>query len=416
MSTSHPDLERQFALLGLSHWSAPVEVRELHAVPGEQLVARTRELVSLAGVEEALLVSTCNRTEVLLVGPDVSGALDALKSGLFARVGPEHLYEHRDLHAVVHLMRVGCGLDSLVLGESQILAQLRQALDAADAAGALGERLRPLLDQTLALGKRVRTHTSLGEGTLSVARVAVDIAARAYGPLGSARVLIVGTGETGLLVAKHLVSHGVKSLVFANRTLANAEKVVRELGGRAVPLEALEREIAQCDLVAVSVDGGRIVRREHFENARLQRRDAPLVALDLSVPRAIDPTASEIAGLLVYDLDDLARVVEGNRRGRETATRETSEMLLAEVAKYLARRRVARAAPLLTSLTERFARVRDEVAADLAPNADEGARRALDELYRRLLDAAFGAVKGGLRSDAADDALDRAYQSYLDRR
>jgi len=416
MSTSHPDLERQFALVGLSHWSAPVELRERHAVPGDQLVARTRELVSLGGIEEALLLSTCNRTEVLLVGSDVSGALDALRAGLFARSGPQHVYEYRDLHALVHLMRVGCGLDSLVLGESQILAQLREAMNASEAAGALGERLRPLLDQTLALGKRVRSQTSLGEGTLSVARVAVDIAARAFGPLAAARALIVGTGETGILVAKHLVHHGVQSLVFANRTLANAEKVVRELGGRAVPLDALGRELEQCDLVAVCVDGGRVLHREQFERARLGRRDAPLVALDLSVPRAIDPDASSVAGLLVYDLDDLARVVEHNRRGRETATRETSEMLLAEVAKYLARRRVARAAPLLAGLGERFDAVHARVLAGLGPNVDASTRAALERLHREQLDAAFAAVKDGLRGGTLDEALDRAYQSYLERR
>ncbi|QDU86535.1 Glutamyl-tRNA reductase [Planctomycetes bacterium Pla163] len=416
MTASHPDLERQFALIGLSHWSAPVDMREKHAVPGDQLVARTRELGAVDGVDEALLLSTCNRTEVLLVGRDLSGALTALRSGIFAHAGPQHLYEYRDLHAVVHLMRVGCGLDSLVLGESQILGQLRESASASETAGTLGDHLRPLLDQTFALGKRVRARTSLGEGTLSVARVAVDIAERASGPLEESRALIVGTGETGILTARHLVARGSRDLVFANRTLANAEKVTRDLGGRAVGLDALEREIARCDLVAVCVDGGRVLHRDHFERARLDRRDAPLVALDLSVPRAIDPEAAEVDGLLVYDLDDLARVVAENRRGREAATRETSEMLLAEVAKYLARRRVARAAPLLSGLGERFEEVRSAYLSEAGVAEDPRARELAVELSRRLLDAAFGAVKNGLRGGSGDELLDRAYRSYLDQR
>ncbi|MEZ5977566.1 MAG: glutamyl-tRNA reductase [Planctomycetota bacterium] len=416
MPASHPDLERQFALLGLSHWSAPVELREHCAVPSDRLVARTRELVALEGVEEVLLVSTCNRTEVLLVGTGVDAALDALRAGIFDRVAPQHLYEYRDLHAVVHLMRVACGLDSLVLGESQILGQVREAMQASEDAGALGERLRPLLEQTLALGKRVRTHTSLGEGTLSVARVAVDIAARACGPLESRSALVVGTGETGILVARHLAHLGVRDIVFANRTLANAEKVVSELGGRAVGLDALERELARCDLVAVSVDGGRVLHAEQFRSARLSRRDAPLVVLDLSVPRAVDPDASELRGLLVYDLDDLAKVVATNRAGREEATRETSEMLLAEVAKYLGRRRVARAAPLLATLGARFDEVKARVLGRHGEALDPAALALVDEVARELLAAAFGAVKGGLRGEESDEALDRAYRTYLERR
>lgn len=416
MSATHPDLELPVALIGLSHHSAPVEVRERHAVPGEQLVARTREIGSLDGVSEALVISTCNRTEVLVVGPRVDDALEALKNGIFATAAPNNLYEHRDLHALVHLMRVGCGLDSLVLGESQILGQIREAASASESAGTLGERLRPLLEQTLALGKKVRARTSLGEGTLSVARVAVDIASRACGPLSNARALIVGTGETGILTARHLVAEGTRELVFANRTLANAEKVTRELGGRAVGLDALERELTSCDLVAVCVDGARVIHADHFKRAKLARRDAPLVALDLSVPRAIDPDASKLDGLLVYDLDDLATVVAQNRRGREQATEETSSMLLAEVAKYLARRRVARAAPVLSGLSERFDEVRRRFLAESGIEGDDAANRLADELARRLLDAAFGAVKSGLREGAADEALDRAYRSYLEQR
>lgn len=416
MSATHPDLERPFALIGLSHVSAPVDVRERHAVPTDQLVARTREIGALEGIEEALLLSTCNRTEVLLIGPRVAEAVEALKNGVFADVGPQHLYEYRDLHAVVHLMRVGCGLDSLVLGESQILGQLREAASASETAGTLGDRLRPLVDQTLALGKKVRARTSLGEGTLSVARVAVDIAARACGPLASARALIVGTGETGILTAKHLVAQGTSELVFANRTLAKAEKVTRELGGRAVGLDALDRELGRCDLVAVCVEGGRILHAEQFERAKLSRRDAPLVALDLSVPRAIDPAASKLDGLLTYDLDDLATVVQENRRGREQATRETSSMLLAEVAKYLARRRVARAAPVLSRLGARFDEVKAQFLDEAGAASDPESQRLAEELTRRLLDAAFGAVKGGLREDTTDEALDRAYRTYLEQR
>ena len=366
---------------------------------------------SVPGVRECFILSTCNRTEVLVAGNPNESVEEGLTQRFLSAAGQGERYVFRGMHALAHVFRVASGLDSQVLGESQILAQLKEALVAAEDTGCIGASLRPLVTQALSVGKRVRTETSVGQGTLSVAKVGVEVAAHVFADFRELRALIVGAGETGLLVAQHLRTHDVGELVFANRTPERAAEAARELGGLSCSLEEAISMAGRSDLVVTCVDGGqRLIEAPALRSTGAAHRDRPLLLIDLSVPRAIDPRVAELEPVLYYDLDDLSKVVERNRVRRARGDEESSTILVAEIHKYLARRELARTAPAVAELRERFAEIRDEVV-----TAAGGERSALaDELTKRLLDAAFGAFKQSARQRRSTDELDREYQRYLE--
>jgi len=412
-----PSLAGELMLVGVSHQSAPLDVRERCAVQPDRLAGYLAALRALDGVEECFVLSTCNRTEVLVAGR-VDERVEKLLLELFFRAAsPPQLYTHRGLHALIHMFRVAAGLDSLVLGESQVLAQIKDAAAAARAAEGLGRRLAPLLDQALSVGRRVRNETAIGLGTLSVARVAIDVAAQVFGGFTDCRALIVGAGETGMLVAQHLFSAGVGSLVFANRSQDRAAAAAERFGARAVELSAIGQELARADLLVACVDGaGHLVRLEDFPK-RLDSRDRPLLVIDLSVPRAIEATVAGQAGLFYYDLDDLARVVDRNRADREKATEGTAEILVAEVHKYLSLRSYAAAAPAIAELRARFDSLREQTLDEVVGERSTSDHvRLAHELTRRLLDAALAHTKDTIRRSRSADELDREYQRYLESR
>jgi len=405
-------------LVGLSHRSAPVEVRERCAVPPEGQAHLLAELRSGGEVREAALLSTCNRTEVLVVGAGHQDPAPHVRQRVFAGVSDEHVFVHRGVHAVMHLFRVASGLESQVLGESEILAQTKRAFETARAAGTVGPLLESLLRQALAVGKRVRSETELGQGTLSIARVAVDVAHHAFGNLGDNRALVVGAGETGLLVARHLRSSGIASLDFANRTVARAEEAAAELGGSGFGLEDLGRRAPEYDLVVVCVDGdGGLLRPSELDRRRLRRRDQPMLVIDISVPRAVDPELAGLEQVLLYDIDDLQPVVERNRAGRGEASAVSSAIVVAEVHKFLALRTYAAFRPAIADLQERFHAARDAVLAEVAgERASERELELARALERRLLDLALGSLKEGARRTRSEEEIDREYRRFLERR
>ncbi|WP_419191952.1 glutamyl-tRNA reductase [Engelhardtia mirabilis] len=409
-------LDRQLLLVGLSHRSAPLELRERCAVAGEALGQRLTSLLALEGVAEAVIVSTCNRTELLLFGKLDERTLTAVQDLFFHGATGDQVYSFSGVQAVIHLFRVASGLDSLVLGESQILAQLKAASAAAREAGTLGSQIDVLLRAALSVGKRVRNETDLGSGTLSVARVGVDIAAHICGDFRRERALIVGAGETGLLVAKHLRERELGDLVFANRSQDRAQNAAKELGGLHCGLDALPEQIARADLVFVCVDGGgHVITREMVAATRPKRRDRPLLIVDLSVPRGVEPKVAELRGLLYYDLDDLAAVVEKNRLERQRASDATSNILVAEVHKFLSLRSYAAAAPAIAQMRERFELVRDAVIDEsVGETSTPEQMRLAHELTRRLLDVALGQVKESIRHVRSAEDLESEYRRFLD--
>lgn len=417
------DLELDLLLLGLSHRTAPVELRERSAVSAEALPAKLAELAAQPGVAECLLLSTCNRTELLVAGPhDATGpALErALRARFFDRAPEASLYAYRGVHAVIHLFRVAAGLDSLVLGESQILAQVKEAWRVAEDEGRMGKLLKPLLRQALEVGKRVRNETEVGKGTLSVARVGVEIASQVFGrDLAGCRALVIGAGETALLVARHLAERGAHELVFANRSIEHAREAAEALGGRAAGLEELPELLRETDLVLPCVDGAPgLVHPGLLDKRALARRDRPLLLIDLSVPRAVAPSLAALDAVLVYDLDDLARVVHENRRERERATEGSDEILVAEVHKFLSLRTYAAFSPSIADLRHDFASVRDELLETWRAGPGQGTppdpEAMLRELERRLLDAALARMKESARRARPAEALSREYQRFLE--
>lgn len=409
-------LDRQLLCVGLSHRSASLALRERCAVPAEQLATRLASLSAMAGVSEALILSTCNRTELLLVGSIDERTRAAVRDLFFAGAGDEHLYAFPGVQAVIHLFRVAAGLDSLVLGESQVLAQLKAAAAAAREAGTLGSHLDGLVRAALSVGKRVRNETDVGSGSLSVARVGVDIAAQVSRDFAHENALIVGAGETGLLVAKHLVERRIGNLVFANRTPDRARSAAEELGGLFCGLEQLGAQLARADLVFACVDGGgAIVTRDLVAAAKPSHRDRPLLVIDLSVPRAVEPSVAGLAGLLYYDLDDLARVVDSHRKERERAGEASANILVAEVHKFLSLRSYAAAAPAIAQMRERFEAARDEaIDACAGDTASADQMRLAHDLTRRLLDVALGQVKESIRHVRSAEDLESEYRRFLD--
>jgi glutamyl-tRNA reductase len=413
--------ELEIVLLGLSHRSAPLEVRERCALAAEEIGARLGVLLALDGVREAWLISTCNRTEVVVAAPALDAASAAslratLRDLVFRNAPPATVYEHKGLGAVIHLFRVASGLDSLVLGESQILTQVKDAFQLARGVGATGQLLEPLLQQALSTGKRVRSETSVGAGTLSVARAGVDVAAHVFGTFEDVRALVVGAGETGRLVAQHLKQANVGALTFANRSLANAEAAASEHGARAITLEALDAEIGRSDLVVVCVEGAAgLVDEASFAGKVRKSRDRPVVVVDLSVPRAVAAGVAELTNLLCYDLEDLARIVQKNRGERQRAAEEAAPILLAEVHKFLSLRTYAAFSPAIGDLHARFDAAREQ-----ALDAIAGARSSPEmvelahKLTRQLFDVALDQLKRTARDTVEPDYLDRAYQRFLD--
>lgn len=410
------DPKLSLTLVGLSHRTTSVDVRERYVVKQEDVAACVRTLLGAPGVREAFVLSTCNRTEVLVVGEAGRELASAVRSQVFRNAEDAGLYTYADIRALIHFFRVAAGLDSLVVGESEILGQIKRGMELAQAERALGPTLQALLQQALHVGKRVRSETQVGQGTLSVARVGVEVARRAFGHFEKCSALIVGAGETGQLVARHLRDQHIEKLAFANRTLERAEVAARELGGRAFPLAELGAAIAHSDLVVSCVEAGEFtIEPGVFDRRALKRRDRPLLVIDLSIPRSVDPSIAKLPNVLRYDLDDLAKVVHGNQRERDLAVEGTAEILVAELHKFLSLRAYAAFGPTIAAMRERFEKVREDVLDQVAgARSDPRDLQLAHELTKRLLDSALFHLKEGARSVRSEETLDREYQRFLD--
>tara|TARA_R110002072_G_scaffold136119_2_gene277986 strand:+ start:8982 stop:10238 length:1257 start_codon:yes stop_codon:yes gene_type:complete len=409
------ELDPDLLLIGLSHRTTPVALRERYAVATDDAPAILKELANLGGTGSAALISTCNRTEALVLAPPGEDVETQVRRTLFRNLDDQHLYVHRGVHAVIHLFRVAAGLDSLVVGESEVLGQVKRALDQARATGTLGRHLEPLLTQAIAAGKRVRTETELGQGTLSVARVAVGVAHHAFGSFENVRALVIGAGETGLLAARHMIAEGAKRVDFVNRTFSRAQTAAEETGGRAFGMGQLTEALQDVDLVVACLnDAAGLIDDRPFDRRALRRRDRPTLVVDLSLPRAVQESIRDMDGVLLYDLDDLKPVVERNRRQRGDARVEADAILVAEVHKFLALRTYASFSPAIADLRRGFDDVRERVLDQVA--SGKASAREIEvahELAKQLLDLSLAQMKEGARASRSEAALDRLYQRHL---
>jgi glutamyl-tRNA reductase len=352
--------------LGLNHLTAPVSLRERVAFDPDATAAAVRALRGEPGVEEALILSTCNRTE-LYVG--VAAGAEGIPQQWLNRhhhLTPgkldEFLYRHDEQDAVRHMFRVATGLDSMVLGEPQILGQVKDAYQQARAAQALGAPLDRLLQHTFAVAKRVRTDTRIGAHTVSVAFTAVRLAEQVFADLKEACVLLIGAGDTIELAARHLADKQARRLIVANRTLETAQELAARHGGYAVALADLPQHLAEADIVISSTAARTpIVTRAMVEQAMATRRRKPMFMVDIAVPRDIEASVAELSDVYLYGIDDLQQVIDENRRSRQAAAREADAIIDLQVDRYMAWRRALTVHNPALDMRQHAETYRDEV-------------------------------------------------------
>ena len=330
--------------LGLNHLTAPLDLREKVAFAPESTAQALSDLARQPGVNEALILSTCNRTELYV---EVASGAETVPQRwlldhhqLTERRIDEFLYRHEDNAAVRHLFRVATGLDSMVLGEPQILGQVKDAYQAARAVGTLHTPMERLLQQTFAVAKRVRTDTRIGANPVSVAFTAVRLAERLFANLNDACVLLIGAGETIELAARHLSESRVRRLIVANRSLENAQALAGRFGAYAIALADLPQHLAEADIVITSTASREpVLNRSMVEDAILARRHKPMFLVDIAVPRDIAADVAEVDDVFLYTIDDLKQVIDDNLRSRQIAAGEAEAIIELQVEHYLAWRR-----------------------------------------------------------------------------
>lgn len=399
--------------LGLSHHLAPVEARERMAFAEADLPAALTRLRALPGVAEAAILSTCNRTEIMAVAEldEESRLLEWWRRERQAPDGyvEKFLYSHRDLGSVTHSLRVASGLDSMVLGEPQILGQMKQTFAVASEVRSLGPVLGRLFQHTFAVAKLVRSQTQVGAHPVSVAYAAVQMARRIFADLSGQTVLLIGAGEMTQLLARHLQQHGVGRIVVANRSLERAEKLAREVHGYAISLNDLPNYLADADLiVSCTAARGTILHKEVMQRAVKSRRRKPVFMIDLAVPRDIDPRIADLEDIYLYTVDDLRAVVGENLKLREEAAKQ-AEVLIQSQAMEFGRWLESRdAGAIIQQIRGRARSVRDEVLDKARRRLAAGEKPEdvmaflADTLANKLLHAPSSALK---RADAVEQAL-----------
>jgi glutamyl-tRNA reductase len=375
-------------LVGTSHRLAPVEVRERVALDadGESALARR-----LGESGEAVCLSTCNRTELYLAATDTDAAGERATAELadlggIARAELEpYLFRLEQEAAATHLFRVAAGLDSLIPGEGEIQGQVRSAYER----GAVGPLLDRLFRQALHAGKRVRTETAIGESPASVASAAAALAAQVFGDLAGRRILVIGAGKVGEVAARNLVKRGAELSFVANRTLDRASSLAERFGGSALPLESIDRELVQSDIVVSSTSApDAVLAREQVERALPARKGRPLLLVDLAVPRDLDPGIKTLHGCFLYDIDDLEVVVEESLSGRRGEATKAEEIVAAEGERFHDWLASLDSVPAITSLRERAEAIRrGELAKASARLADlsDSERRAVESLTSQIV-------------------------------
>ena len=353
-------------ILGLNHNTAPVEIREQVAFAGDEVARALERLTALDGVDEAVLLSTCNRTEFYVVGENAGR--ERLKQWLHddRRLGDnfaESLFMLDDDEAIRHIFRVACGLDSMVLGEPQILGQLKDAYRYAQNADTLGSNLGRLFQHTFAVAKKIRTDTEIGASPVSVASAAVNLAGQFFAGFKKHTALLVGAGVTIELVAKHLVSREIGRLFVANRSVERAQKLAGQFGGFALPLSEIGGTLPEADILITSTAATEpVVTTEQVANALKARKRKPIFACDIAVPRDIEASAGDLDDFYLYTIDDLDKVILEGQGNREAAAVEAHRLLDDEIRRYAAIERSKQVAPIIATLRDSNEVVRKQVA------------------------------------------------------
>ena len=363
-------------ILGLNHNTAPIEVREQVVFAGDEVSRACERLTDIDGVDEAVLLSTCNRTEFYVITSD--GGRGRLQDWLRDERGLDagfanSLFTLDTEEAIRHVFRVACGLDSMVLGETQVLGQLKDAFRSAQQVGTVGQHMGRLFQHTFSVAKKVRTDTEIGANPVSIASASVRLAQQFFAGFEKHTALLIGAGVTIELVAKHLVGKDIGRLFVANRDVERARNLASKFGGYAVPLSELEGTLPEADILITSTAAPEAIVTANMVKAAMKtRKRKPVFAVDIAVPRDIEPEVAKVQDVYLYTIDDLQKVIQEGQSSREAAAVDANRILDDEIRRYLSIERAKKASPLIVALREQGETIRDGVLREAQRRLDKG--------------------------------------------
>jgi len=386
-------------VVGLSHKTAPVHIRERVAFSPTAMQEPLQQLLALPAIAETVIVSTCNRVEIYATSRDAEGAVAQIKHFLssFHKIEAEelqpHLYDLSGSEAIHHLFRVASSLDSMVIGEPQILGQIKTAYGYATEYKTVGLILNRFLHKAFSVAKRVRTKTEIASNAVSVSFAAVELARKIFGQLENKTVMLIGAGEMCELAARHFVTNGVTDVLVTNRTFERAEKLAAEFNGRPVLFENFRDHLDQVDIVLTSTGApGYILEHATLECVIKKRRNRPMFLIDIAVPRDIDPHVNNINNIYLYDVDDLQEVIQANMKERQKEAKKAEVMVLAEVDQFHQWLGTLDVVPTIVALRTKFEQIRkEEVEKTLSRFSDLGKkeRKAIEAMTSAIINKAL---------------------------
>ena len=391
--------------LGLNHITAPVEVREKVAVTDESLPAVLTELRGQRGIDEVAILSTCNRTEIYcsLYENDGGIILDWLSHFHHLRLQEINpfLYSYPDANAVKHILRVASGLDSMVLGEPQVLGQLKSAYKAAVDAGSIGQLLSRLFQHSFKVAKEIRSNTEIGNHPVSIAYAAVRLGQQIFGNFSDKTALLIGAGDTIELTARHLHDSGLSRMIIANRTLERSQHLAREFSGYAITLEDIGNHLDEADIIIASTASSvPVITKQKIETAIKKRKHRPVYIVDIAVPRDVEPSVGDLDDIYLYTVDDLQGVIEENLRNREHAAKQAEEIIDTQVIHFMDWMNSLDTVSTIKAIRDQAVSVQDEVieAALRKLKLGEDPEKVMREMARSLSNKLIHSPSANLRN------------------
>jgi len=406
-----------FFVLGVNHKTAPVEVRERFAIPESRMPEALAKLTSMEGVEEGMIVSTCNRVEIFARSKNGNCDLQKFVREYFGFSEGEYepyIFQHEQMEAVKHVFRVASSLDSMVVGESQILGQVKEAYATARALGAVNSQLDQLLTRAFAVAKKVRNETTIASSSVSIASVAVELAEKIFGSLTGKSVYLVGAGKMCELAARHLIAHGAKKIYVGNRTFDRAVNLAEKFNGEAIPFERLYDTVPWADIIISSTGAPHaIFRKEHGEKFLQIRKNRPMFFIDIAVPRDIDPALNDLDGIFVYNIDDLQQVRQSHMGDRQKEAVRAESLVDEEVRKFEARAQTAEVVPTIVSLQQHLENLRqaelDRVRGrlgDLTPEQEMAVETLTRGIINKIMHTPITTLKSAARDPESTTVID----------
>jgi glutamyl-tRNA reductase len=402
----------KIAVVGLNHKTADVELREKLAFNGPKLEEGLQKIKEIPGIRETIIISTCNRVEIYLHVQDVEKAYAAIKDFFveYFEIRRDSLdtalYLHKDMVAVKHVFRVASSLDSMDVGEPQILGQLKDAFDFALEKKATGVLLNRLLKKSISVAKRVRTETRIAENAVSISFAAVELAKKIFTDLAGKSFMLLGAGEMAELAAKHMMNNGVKDIIVANRTYERGCELSREFDGRAIRFEDFPAELVHTDIVICSTGASTFVlHKEHMQKVMKERKQKPVFIIDISVPRNVDPGINDMDNVYLYDVDDLRGVVDSNISERQKEAAKAEAIVEDEIETFRKWMMTLNSVPTVIALRERAEAIRkDELERffNRFPSLGEKERKAIEGMAGGIINKLIHAPTVALKNDAED--------------